>query len=137
MTVLLKKHDYYKILSYAQEKLPNEACGLLAGLIDGGIKSIEKVYHLTNVDHSPEHFSMDPQEQFAAIKQIRSKGWVLLGNLHSHPSSPSSPSKEDIKFAFDSDASYLILSLQDKGHPILKSFQIKEKAVTAEKLYLI
>lgn len=137
MTILLKQHDYNEILFYTQEKLPNEACGLLAGNIDGEIKSIEKVYYLTNLDQSPEHFSMDPQEQFTAIKEIRSKGWVLLGNFHSHPSSPSRPSQEDIHLAFDADACYLILSLQDKGHPVFKSFQIKEKAVTEKELLLI
>lgn len=137
MTILLKQQDYGEILSYTQEKLPNEACGLLAGLIEGEVKQIEKVYYLTNVDQSPEHFSMDPKEQFAAIKEIRSKGWVLFGNFHSHPNSPSRPSQEDIRLAFDPEASYLILSLQDKEHPVFKSFKIKENIVSEEELRLI
>lgn len=137
MTILLKEQDYGEILSYTQENFPNEACGLLAGLIEGEVKQIEKVYYLTNVDQSPEHFSMDPKEQFAAIKDIRSKGWVLLGNFHSHPNSPSRPSQEDIRLAFDSEASYLILSLQDKEHPVFKSFKIKENVVNEEELRLI
>ncbi len=136
MTILLKQHDYNEIIFFSQKKLPNEACGLLAGNIDGEIKSIKKVYYLTNLDQSPQHFSMDPQEQFAAIKEIRSMGWVLLGNFHSHPSSPSRPSQEDIHLAFDADACYLILSLQDKGNPVLKGFQIIENVVT-EKVILM
>lgn len=137
MTILLKQQDCGEILSYTQEKLPNEACGLLAGLIEGEVKQIEKVYYLTNMDQSPEHFSMDPKEQFAAIKEIRSKGWVLFGNFHSHPNSPSRPSQEDIRLAFDPEASYLILSLQDKEHPVFKSFKIKENVVSEEELRLI
>lgn len=137
MTILLKQQDYAEILSYAQEKLPNEACGLLAGWIEGEVKTVENVYLLRNVDQSPEHFSMDPQEQFAAIKDIRSKGWVLLGNFHSHPGSPSRPSQEDIRLAFDSEASYLILSLQDKENPVFKSFKVKEGTVNEEELRLI
>ena len=29
--------------------------------------------------------SMDPKEQFAAVKDMRSKGRQLLGNFHFHP----------------------------------------------------
>lgn len=134
MTILMKNQHYQEIISYSQEKLPNEACGLLAGRIENDVKIIEKVYYLTNIDQSPEHFSMDPKEQFAAIKDIRSKDWQLLGNFHSHPSSPSRPSQEDIRLAFDPEASYLILSLQDQEKPVLKSFKIKDKAVSEEEL---
>ncbi|WP_425801354.1 M67 family metallopeptidase [Desulfitobacterium sp. Sab5] len=134
MTILLKNHHYQEIISYAREKLPNEACGLLAGRVENDMKIIEEVYYLTNIDQSPEHFSMDPKEQFAAIKAIRSKDWQLLGNFHSHPSSPSRPSQEDIRLAFDPEASYFILSLKDKVKPVLKSFKIKEKAASEEKL---
>lgn len=136
MTILLKQQDYREILSYTQENLPNEACGLLAGRIEDDIKTVEKVYFLTNVDQSPEHFSMDPKEQFAAIKDARSNGWVLLGNFHSHPGSPSRPSQEDIRLAFDPEASYLILSLQDQENPVFKSFKIKDKIASEEKLRL-
>ncbi|WP_434512329.1 M67 family metallopeptidase [Desulfitobacterium sp. AusDCA] len=134
MTILLKNHHYQEIISYAREKLPNEACGLLAGRVENDMKIIEEVYYLTNIDQSPEHFSMDPKEQFAAIKAIRSKDWQLLGNFHSHPSSPSRPSQEDIRLAFDPEASYFILSLKDKDKPVLKSFKIKEKAASEEEL---
>lgn len=137
MTILLKNHHFQEIISYAQKKLPNEACGLLAGRIENDIKIIEEVYYLTNIDQSPEHFSMDPKEQFAAIKDIRSKDWQLLGNFHSHPSSPSRPSQEDIRLAFDPEASYFILSLQDKDKPMLKSFRIKDKAASEEELCFI
>lgn len=114
MIILLNQQDYSDMIAYARENLPNEACGLLAGKIEGEVKKIEKVYFLTNVDQSPEHFSMDPKEQFAAIKDMRNNDWVLLGNFHSHPNSPSRPSQEDIRLAFDPNASYLILSLQDE-----------------------
>ena len=47
----------------------------------------DEIYFLTNTDASPEHFSMEPAEQFAAVKDMRTHGWQLLGNFHSHPSS--------------------------------------------------
>lgn len=137
MTIRLKQQQLEEILAYAQTCLPNEACGLLGGRIEGEIKTVEKVYLLKNMDQSPEHFSMDPKEQFAAIKDMRGQEWVMLGNFHSHPSTPSRPSQEDIRLAFDPKASYLILSLEKEGQPVLKSFNIKDAQVKEEELRII
>ena len=84
----LKKEDYEKILDHCRKGLPNESCGLLGGTIEGDVKTIEKVYLLTNIDESNEHFSMDPKEQLSAIKDIRHNGYQMIGNFHSHPESP-------------------------------------------------
>lgn len=123
----ITKSDYQKILNYAIEGLPNEACGLIAGVIENGIKVVKEVYLLTNVDASNEHFSMDPKEQLAAIKDMRSKGLRQFGNWHSHPESPSRPSEEDKRLAYDSSADYLILSLQDRENPVLNAFLIRDR----------
>ena len=88
------------------------------------VKVIKKVYLLTNIDHSNEHFSLDPKGQLAAVKDMRANGLVPLGNWHSHPESPSRPSEEDKRLAFDRKASYLILSLMDINAPVLNSFRI-------------
>jgi len=80
---------------------------------------------------------MDPLEQFAAVKDMRKNGWVLLGNFHSHPTSPSRPSEEDKRLAFDRDLSYLILSLMDEKNPVLKSFRIYESYVEEEEIQII
>ena len=129
----MSKNDYEIILKHARENLPEEACGLIAGTKDGNDKSIKKVYCLTNIDHSNEHFSLDPKEQLAAVKDMRANGLVPLGNWHSHPSSPSRPSVEDIRLAFDSKASYLILSLI-ADYPVLNSFHIENGEWTKEDL---
>lgn len=105
--------------------LPNEACGLIAGTVDGERKTVKKVYLLTNVDESNEHFSMDPKEQLASVKDMRANGYVQLGNWHSHPESPSRPSEEDKRLAYDSNTDYLILSLMDRENPVLNAFQIR------------
>ncbi len=122
--IRLKKTDFEKMLRHAESELPNEACGLIAGTTDGDNKEVREVYLLTNIDKSNEHFSLDPKEQFAAVKDMRSKGLVPLGNWHSHPESPSRPSDEDKRLAFDSKASYMILSLMDRENPVLNSFKI-------------
>lgn len=127
----LRKSDYEKILEHCKNGLPNESCGLLAGTIEGDVKTVTEVYLLTNIDASNEHFSMDPKEQLAAVKDARSKGAVIIGNFHSHPESPSRPSEEDKRLAYDSSMEYLILSLMEEGNPVLKAFGIdSEKNVT-------
>ena len=122
--VKMKKADFDKILKHAESVLPEEACGLIAGEITPDGKEIKKVYLLTNTDHSNEHFFLDPKEQLAAVKDMRANGLAPLGNWHSHPESPSRPSDEDKRLAYDSKASYLILSLMDRNDPVLNSFKI-------------
>ena len=123
--IKISENDYKKIIAHAESVLPEEACGLIAGEITDDGKIIKKVYLLTNIDHSNEHFSLDPKEQLAAIKDMRANGLLPLGNWHSHPESPSRPSEEDKRLAYDSKASYLILSLLDRENPVLNSFRIE------------
>ena len=134
----LKKSDYDKMLKHCKDGLPNESCGLLAGTVEGEVKTVTKIYLLTNIDASNEHFSMDPKEQFAALKDARANGVEIIGNFHSHPESPSRPSEEDKRLAYDPSIEYLILSLQEADHPILKAFGIdKDKNVTIHEIQYI
>lgn len=136
--IRLKKKDKEKIIAHGRAGLPNEACGLLAGRVDeDGNKTVEEVYLLTNIDRSPEHFSMDPKEQLAAVKDMRAKGLVPLGNFHSHPETPSRPSEEDKRLAYDSKASYMILSLAQRECPVLKSFCISGMVSNEEEIVLL
>lgn len=132
--IKLSESDYEKILAHAESELPNEACGLIGGVFKDGVKVIKKVYLLTNTDQSNEHFSMDPREQLSAIKDMRANGLVPLGNWHSHPESPSRPSDEDKRLAYDSKASYMILSLMDRENPVLNSFRISGADAEKEQL---
>lgn len=134
--ISLKKADYEKMLEHAKSCVPEEACGLIAGSEEGGNKIVRKVYLLTNTDHSNEHFTLDPREQLAAVKDMRANGLLPLGNWHSHPESPSRPSEEDKRLAYDSKASYMILSLMDPQEPVLNSFHIEGGESTKEELII-
>lgn len=135
MRVILPKADYDAIVAWAKKGLPNEACGLLGGTIEGDTKVVQKVFYLRNTDESPEHFSMDVKEQFAVIKDIRKNNYVLIGNFHSHPNTPSRSSQEDIRLAFDPNLSYLILSLAE-AEPVLHSFHVEDGVSTKEPLVI-
>ena len=105
----------------------------MGGVETGEGREIRKVYFLENKDHAEDHFTLDPRDQINAIRDMRANGLKPLGNWHSHPSSPSRPSVEDIRLAFDSKASYLILSLM-ADYPVLNSFHIEGGEWTKEDL---
>ncbi len=136
MKVLLKKADYDKMVAHAKANLPEEACGLIAGHDEDSVRVIEKVYLIENVDHTNEHFTITPKAQLEAIKNMRQNGLKPLGNWHSHPESPSRSSQEDIRLAYDSSASYLILSLMNE-EPVLHSFHVENGQSTKEDLNII
>ena len=123
--IRIKRSDFDAIVSHAKACLPEEACGLIAGSVDEEERRIEKVYFLENIDHTNEHFSMNPKDQLTAVRDMRTSGLKPLGNWHSHPETPSRPSAEDIRLAYDSSASYLILSLMDPDAPVLHSFHVQ------------
>ena len=67
---------------------------------------------------------------------MRANGYAPLGNWHSHPESPSRPSDEDKRLAYDSKASYMILSLMDDVNPVLNSFHIEGTDAAKEELVI-
>lgn len=97
-----------QIAEQGRKELPNEACGYLAGVSPD---SLDLRIPLTNIDASPEHFSLDPKEQFNALKEAREGGRKLLVVYHTHPETPARMSDEDIRLANDPRIHYLIYSL--------------------------
>ncbi len=120
------------MITHARADAPIEACGYLGASNGIALESIR----LTNVDHSPEHFSLDPAEQFAAARNLRKQGLQLRAVYHSHPASPARPSQEDIRLAFDPSLSYVIVSLATPT-PDVKSFSIRNGAVTPEQIEIV
>ena len=117
---------------HAKKEAPLEACGYLAA--KGGM--IAAMYALTNIDKSGEHFSFDPKEQFAALRDARTKGLEICAVYHSHPASPARPSEEDIKLAHDPQMLYVIVSLAQEREEV-KAFRIKNKSVEPVALEVI
>ena len=134
--LILKRSDYDRMVRHARSCLPEEACGLIAGTREGEDRVIHQVYLLENIDHTNVHFSLSPRDQLAAVKDMRANGWIPLGNWHSHPETPSRPSEEDKRLAYDSTVSYLILSLMDPEHPVLNAFHVEGREASKETLLI-
>ena len=126
----IEQHVIDELIAQAQKDAPNETCGYLLGIDN----VVTENYWMENIDHSPEHFSFAPKDQFAALKYARSKGLRILANWHSHPASPSRPSQEDLRLANDPTIRYVILSLHEGIH--LNSFKILNGEVIDKEQHL-
>ncbi|MBO4531072.1 MAG: M67 family metallopeptidase [Paludibacteraceae bacterium] len=126
MALTITDETYNSLLNQAREDAPIESCGYLLGPDE---ETVTQNYRMTNIDHSPEHFSFAPREQFEALNYARRNGLKVVGNWHSHPASPSRPSAEDIKLAYDPNIYYFILSLAENT-PVFNAFRIKQGEVT-------
>ena len=132
--MIIPENIINELINQAQQDAPNETCGYLLGITtpDGDI--VTENYWMENIDHSPEHFSFAPKDQFAALKHARSKSLKILANWHSHPASPSRPSQEDLRLANDPTIRYAILSLHEGVH--LNSFKILNGEVADKEVHL-
>ncbi len=88
--------------------MPEEGCGLLAGLILPEGYQVLKVLPMVNSIHSASRYRMDPQEQYKRFNEIDSMGLELVGIYHSHPTGLPYPSLIDITESFYPDVVYLI-----------------------------
>ncbi len=121
MTLIIEREVYDAMLLAARRAAPLEACGLCGGK-DG---RVTQFYERTNVDASAERFRMKPEEQFAAIKDMRAKGLRMLAIWHSHPTTPARMSAEDVRLAYTPDVVYLILSLANPDAPDLRGYALE------------
>ena len=131
--LILKIQMWEEIINHCRKKAPNEACGILAGRAGRA----EKVYEMTNAEASPETFLMDPKEQLKVVKDMRSLRIEMVAIYHSHVASPARPSSHDIDLALYPDTSYLIVSLQDKSNPGIRSFKIQNGKVLEEEVKIV
>lgn len=118
------------MIDHARRDFPLEVCGILGGA--DGVVSLH--YPMANTDKSNEHFTMEPKEQFAVVKDMRARGLTMLGIYHSHPETPARPSVEDILLARTPDVSNIIISLVELERPDVKSFLIADGIVSPESI---
>ena len=121
---------YKEILDQGLREFPNECCGLIAA--EAGVPV--KVFPMRNADASPATYRLDGKEQLRIFQEMDDRGWDLWGIYHSHTHSEAYPSDTDVRLAFYPDARYILLSLADRGDPVIRSFWIVDDHITEEEL---
>jgi proteasome lid subunit RPN8/RPN11 len=120
-----------EMISHCKGAYPLEACGILAGK-DG---VVQKVYKMTNIEHSSIRYQMESREQFRVMKEMRDQALDMVALYHSHPHSEAYPSPRDLRLAFYEEPFYVIVSLIHEK-PLIKVFAIKDGAVTEVALHI-
>lgn len=108
--LLLSMALHEQIAVHLARSLPNEGCGLLAGVADGDAARAVHFFPGTNIDQSPVRYTMEPQEVIDALVRIRQEEWDLAAIVHSHPRSAPEPSRTDLREAYYPDARLIIVS---------------------------
>ncbi len=131
--MVINESVWQAMVQYAQQGAPNETCGVLGGTG----KRATQFYPIDNVDDSPVHYRMDPQQQLHALMDIDERDCDLVGIYHSHTHTPAVPSQTDISLAAYPDALYVIVSLADQDRPEVRAYAIVDGKVTEHKLEVV
>ena len=118
-----------EIVAHARAGMPNEACGILAG-VDG---RVERFFPAESDEPSPYYYRIESRDQIRIMNEIDDAGLDLIGIYHSHTSSPAFPSRTDAEQAFWPDAGYVIVSLASPEADV-RGYRIRDMEVTEEEL---
>lgn len=131
--IRIPKTIYDRMLAQAKSEAPNECCGLLGGLKN----TVDRIFPMTNIHHSPTLYMIDPKEQFAVFKALRNDGVDLLAIYHSHPQTAAYPSSTDVRMAYYPEAVYIIISLEHPDRPAVKAYRIMDRVITGEDIEIV
>lgn len=132
----LDLHDLFgQLIGMARAALPHEVCGLLVGPApidwDGSdpivVSGVERV---RNVANSPMRFVLDPESMLNAEREINEAGFVVVGVMHSHPTSEATPSTTDLADAlvYDPQAVFVQVIVSMQGFaPTIRAWRYAAK----------
>jgi [CysO sulfur-carrier protein]-S-L-cysteine hydrolase len=121
----LDRRTWEVLVDHARSDAPFEVCGLLGVRPDGELLH----YPIENVERSMTYYSMDGRQLLRAMREIEDEGYGLA-IYHSHTHTQAYPSATDIRLAAYPEATYLIVTLQDRDHPDIRGFDIIDGVVT-------
>ena len=116
------------IRAQGMEAYPEECCGALVGVADGGRKVVRMTRRFVNRSAASRdrRYYVGPEAYREAEAWARTHGLDVVGIYHSHPDHPARPSEYDREHAWPW-YSYVILSVE-RGQPVdLTSWVLKDK----------
>jgi len=124
----ITEEQHRRIVGHCYDGLPDEACGLLAGAVDGAgepIGTVTAVYPARNSDASARTYTVDSRDLLRAMRDAESRGEAVIGVWHSHTHTDAYPSDTDVKQAPDPTWIYVLVSLRD-GEPVVRAYRIRD-----------
>ncbi|GGI08008.1 M67 family metallopeptidase [Egicoccus halophilus] len=121
----LDRATWDALVEHAWSDFPYEVCGLLGIRPDGSCVH----FPIDNAERSMTYYVMDAKQLLRAMREIEDAGWGLA-IYHSHTHTQAYPSATDIRLAAYPEATYLIVTLQDRDHPDIRGFSIIDGVVT-------
>lgn len=122
--LLLDRDTWLALVAHARSDAPYEVCGMLGIAPDGTIHH----YRITNDERSMTYYSMNPKQMLHAMRDIEDNEWELV-IYHSHTHTRAWPSATDVRLAAYPEATYAIITLQDRDHPEIRAFRIRDGEV--------
>jgi proteasome lid subunit RPN8/RPN11 len=95
--LLIPRSVYDAMIGHARRELPNECCGLLAGVIDGDVGRVSQQFPIRNDLAGPTEYLTNPRDLLDAMKATRAAGTEVLAVYHSHPASDPVASRKDVE----------------------------------------
>jgi len=127
----LTESQYAAIVGHCYDGLPDEACGLLVGPMNGNGEptgSISEARPCRNADASAVTYTVDPRDMLAAMRAAEARGHEIVGVWHSHTHTDAYPSATDVRQAVDPAWFYVLVSLRDAA-PVLRSYRIRAETI--------
>lgn len=127
--LLIEKQVVTDFTNYFKSLLPNEACGLLVTHNDSMNFVINEFVSITNLSNQPDkHFYFSPKDFIKQLYEVEAKNGKIVGIIHSHPTTDSKPSSEDIANWYYPELSYWIYSIKKST---LQAFYIRNQVVSS------
>lgn len=95
--LLIPREVLDAVVAHARDEMPDECCGLLAGLVEGETGRVTQHFPVRNDLASPTEYLTNPRDLLDAMKAARAAGTEVLAVYHSHPASEPVPSRKDIE----------------------------------------
>ncbi|MFP4147965.1 MAG: Mov34/MPN/PAD-1 family protein [Nitriliruptoraceae bacterium] len=122
---VLDQETWDRLVAHARSDAPYEVCGLLGLHPDGRIDH----HPIDNADRSVTTYTMEPRQLLKAMRAIEDAE-LDLAIYHSHTHTRAYPSATDIRLAAYPEATYVIVTLEDRDHPDIRAFRIRDGVVT-------
>jgi proteasome lid subunit RPN8/RPN11 len=138
---------YLQLRRQGEAAYPHECCGVLVGVISGGISAPDKlVLQAITVENAStgntrNHYEINPMDLVRIERQARASNLTIVGFYHSHPDHPAQPSSTDLAEAHWLGCSYVITEVANGVAADTHSFHLagsreEEKSFQPEEISL-